>query len=72
VARALEAVHTGDLDAVAAQVAVHYERANQPKEAIEYYRRAAEIAQGMQSEEDATRYRQRVSALEEQLATDIP
>jgi len=63
VAHALEAVYADDLDPVAAQVAAHYERAGEPEQAIQYYRRAAEVARQMQATEQANRYDQRASAL---------
>jgi len=63
VAWALERVYADDLDPVAARVAAHYERADEIEQAIEYYRRAAEVALTMQAEEEAARYRQRASAL---------
>jgi DNA-binding SARP family transcriptional activator len=70
VARALETVYgaqgLGDLDTVAARLAVHYERGDERNEAIEYYRRAAAAAERMQIDEDAERYRRRASALEEE------
>ena len=45
VARALEQVYAGDLDAVSAQLAAHYEQADNPTQAVAYYRRAAEMAE---------------------------
>ena len=44
VAQALEHVYTNDLDSVSAQVAAHYERADQPQQAAPYRQRAAEVA----------------------------
>jgi hypothetical protein len=72
VARALETVYADDLDTVAAQIAAHYERGDEPEEAIEYYQRAAEVALRVQCEEDVTRYRQRASVLQEQVTTGGP
>jgi DNA-binding SARP family transcriptional activator len=69
VARALERVHTDNLDPVVARVAAHYERADEPEEAIEYYERAAQVAETMQVSEDAASYRRRASALLEGTAT---
>jgi predicted ATPase len=68
VARALEHVYADNLDAVAARIAAHYERADEPREAIAYYQRAAEMARKMRAQEEAARYRQRTSTLEEELA----
>jgi DNA-binding SARP family transcriptional activator len=61
---ALETVHADDLDSVAARIAAHYERADEPEEAAHYYRRAADVARKTRAEEEAARYRQRASALE--------
>ncbi|MBS3784539.1 MAG: 6-hydroxy-D-nicotine oxidase, partial [Anaerolineae bacterium] len=72
VASALETVHAADLDTVAAQVASHYQRAGEPQEAAIYYRRAAQVAERIQSREDAERYRQRASALAEEDALQAP
>jgi predicted ATPase len=65
VARALETVHAQDVDAIAAQIAAHYERAGEPEEAIVYYKQAAEAARRLQAEQDLARYRRRVSRLVE-------
>jgi tetratricopeptide (TPR) repeat protein len=43
-AEALEAVYAADLEAVAGQVAAHYEQAGQVEQAIPHYERAAEAA----------------------------
>lgn len=63
VAQGLEAVYAGDLDPVSGQVAVHYERAGQPEQAIPYYQRAAEMAQQIYAKEKAIRYYQQALAL---------
>jgi len=44
VAEALESVHASNLDAVSGQVAVHYEYAGLPQQAISYYHRAGSEA----------------------------
>ena len=44
VAQALEALYASDLDAVSAQLAVHYDRAGLVKQAIAYYQQAAAVA----------------------------
>ena len=59
-------IPANSVDAVAARIAAHYERADEPEEAIEYYQRAVEVALRVQCEEDVIRYRQRASALLEQ------
>jgi len=63
VAQALEAVYADNLDPVSGQVAAHYERADQPEQAIPYYQRAAESAQRVYANEEAIRYYQRALAL---------
>jgi predicted ATPase len=63
VAQALEDVHAGDLDAVGAQVASHYERADEPQQAIPYYHRAAQAAQRIQANDEAIGYFRRALAL---------
>jgi predicted ATPase len=70
VARALERLHADSVDPVAGQIAAHYDRADEPEEAIEYYQRAVEVALSVQCEEDATRYRQRASVLLERIRAD--
>jgi hypothetical protein len=65
VAQALERVHAASLDAVAARIASHFERAGEPAEAIRYYQRAAEVADGMQCQERAILYSERASTLRE-------
>jgi DNA-binding SARP family transcriptional activator len=67
VARALEKVSAGELDAVAARVAAHYDQADEAEEALSYYRRAARVAQDLQCEVDAARYLQRASVLQERV-----
>jgi predicted ATPase len=64
VARALETVYADDLDPVAARLASHCERAHEHQEAVRYYRRAAEVAEGMQALKEAARYCRRASELE--------
>lgn len=70
VARALEHVYADNLDAVAARIAAHYERADEPHEAIAYYQRAAEMAEKMRAQDEAARYRQRTSALKGERASE--
>jgi DNA-binding SARP family transcriptional activator len=55
VARALERLYAGDLDAVSAQIATHWERAGQLEAAIDWYRRAAEAAQRLHASAEAAR-----------------
>lgn len=63
VAAALEHVHAHNVRPVAGRIAAHYERADEMEEAIEYYQRAADVAERMQAEEEVGRFRQRASAL---------
>lgn len=53
VAQALEQIYADDLDPVSAQLAVHYEQAGQPAQAIGYYQRAAEVARCTYANEEA-------------------
>lgn len=58
VAEALASVHAGELDAVSAELAAHYDRAGLPELAIPYYERAARTARGVYANELAiTHYR---------------
>ncbi len=70
VAAALEAIHAGSLDAVAARVAAHYEKADERREAMAYYKRAVQIAEEMHAPEDAACSRRRLSNLREEAAAD--
>lgn len=63
VAEALVAVHAGDLDAVAGQVAAHYERADQAAEAIPYLERAAGAARRSYANQQAVGYLRRAIGL---------
>lgn len=55
VAQGLELLHAGDPDAVAAQLAEQYERGGRGERAVEYYRRAAEVAAGVFAHGEAVR-----------------
>lgn len=63
VGAALERVYSDRVDPVAGRIAAHYERANERREAVEYYRRAAHVARGLQADEEAARYSMRAAAL---------
>ena len=63
VARALEELHAAEPDAVAAQLAAHYAAADMPEEAIEHYRRAAEVARQRYAEAEAATELRRAIAL---------
>jgi DNA-binding SARP family transcriptional activator len=56
VAQALEHVHAHDLDAVSGQIAVHYESAGLLENAVLYYQRAAEVAQGVYAHSETVHY----------------
>jgi len=66
VVRALETVYADDLDAVAARLALHCERADETEMAITYYERAAVVADRIQASNDADDYRQRADSLREE------
>jgi len=66
VVRALERVYAEDLDAVAARLALHCERADETEMAIAYYERAAVVADRIQASDDADDYRQRAGLLREE------
>lgn len=53
VARALELVHTTDLDRAAGMIAGHFEAARLPAQAIAYYDRAAAAARGVYAHHEA-------------------
>jgi predicted ATPase len=53
VARTLETIYAGDSDPISAQVAAHYEQGAMPDQAIQYYQRAAEVAQRVYANEEA-------------------
>jgi len=53
VAQALEAVHTGDRDAVSGQIAMHFEQARLFQQAVPYYQRTGEEARRVYAYADA-------------------
>jgi DNA-binding SARP family transcriptional activator len=53
IAKALEAIHTANLDPVSAQLASHYEQAGEPVRSLPFYQRAAEVAQRVYAHEEA-------------------
>ena len=54
-AQCLELLHSGDLDAVSAQLAEQYARGGRPERAVAYYRRAAEVASATFAHAEAIR-----------------
>ena len=55
VARALERLHAGDPEPVAAQLAAHHERAGEAEAAVGWYRRGAGVAQRLGANAEAVR-----------------
>ncbi len=54
-AQGLELIHAEDTDAVATQLAEQYSRGGRPRRALDYYRRAADLAAGMFAQAEAIR-----------------
>lgn len=67
VAQALETIHVGDLAAVSAQLAGHYEKAGAIAEAITYYQRAADVSHALFAAKDAVAFLRRAMAMLETL-----
>ncbi|MGH2460250.1 MAG: ATP-binding protein [Chloroflexota bacterium] len=63
VAEALEAVYSGDRDAVCGQIAEHYERAGLPDRAIPFHQRAGEVAARIYANPEAINAFERAIAL---------
>lgn len=63
VALALETLHADDLDAVSAQIALHYEQAGHLAQAITFYDRAAQSAQRLYANDEAVGHLRRSLAL---------
>lgn len=63
VARALEQLHSADLDRAAGAIAEHYERAYLPAQAIAYYHRAALAARAVYAQQEALAALTRASRL---------
>jgi DNA-binding SARP family transcriptional activator/tetratricopeptide (TPR) repeat protein len=62
IAQALELLHAGHIDLVAAQLAEQYARGGRPERAVAYYRRAADVAAGLFAHAEAVRlHRQALS-----------
>ena len=53
VAMALEVLHVAELDTVSHQLAIHYERAGLPEQAVSYYLLAAEVARQVYANEES-------------------
>ena len=55
IAQGLELLHAGGTDMVSAQLAEQYARGGRPRQAVAYYRRAADVAAGMLAHAEAIR-----------------
>ena len=55
IAQGLELLHADDADMISAQLAEQYARGGRPKRALEYYRRAADVAAGVFAHAEAIR-----------------
>jgi tetratricopeptide (TPR) repeat protein len=67
VARALESLHASNIDRFSGQLAVHYDQAGKTKQAIQYYYQAAQVAQGINANQEAAGLLGRALALIETL-----
>lgn len=56
IAQALEQVYAADLDPVSGQVAIQYELAGYPEQAVHYYARAAAVARQLYANHEAIHY----------------
>jgi DNA-binding SARP family transcriptional activator len=63
VARALEDLHAGDPEQVAAQLAAHHEHAGDPEDAVAWYQRGAGVAQRLGANAEAVRQLERALQL---------
>jgi DNA-binding SARP family transcriptional activator/tetratricopeptide (TPR) repeat protein len=64
IAQSLELLHAGDVDAVAATLAEQYARGGRPDRAVDYYRRAADVAAARFGYDEAIRlHRQALSII---------
>jgi DNA-binding SARP family transcriptional activator/predicted ATPase len=68
VARALEKIYVSDLDPVSGQLAVHFERAGMPEQAIPFYHRAAMVVQRVGANEEAILILEKALELHQMLA----
>ncbi|MDR7555822.1 MAG: BTAD domain-containing putative transcriptional regulator [Armatimonadota bacterium] len=71
IAQALEILHASDLDRVSAHLAAHWEHAGQPTRAIEFYERAARMANNVCASEEAIRDYGKALALLQQLPQSL-
>ena len=72
VAAALQQVHAHDLDAISAELAAHYQQAGAMRQAIEWHRRAAEVATRRFDFARSTNYLNTALALLDTLAPSPP
>ncbi len=71
VAQALETVYAQDLDSASAQIAVHYERSSRLRQAIDYYQKAAHMAQRVYAHEQAIAHYTRAIELNRHLTQPL-
>jgi DNA-binding SARP family transcriptional activator len=71
VAQALELIHGADLDRVSAQLAAHHEQAGQTAKAVQFYRRAADVAGRVSASAEAIRHLTRALTLLRALPGDL-
>jgi tetratricopeptide (TPR) repeat protein len=63
VAQSMESLHAGDTDLVSAQLAEQYARGGRPGRAVEYYRRAADVAADRFAHAEAIRLHKRALSI---------
>jgi DNA-binding SARP family transcriptional activator len=63
IAQGLELLHAEDTDAVAAQLAEQYAHGGRPGRAVDYYRRAADVAAGMFAHAEAIRLHEKALSI---------
>lgn len=70
IADALETIHSGNLKTLSSRLAFHFDRANQIKRAIEYYKAASEYAREIYANEESVNLLKRALALVDRLPED--
>jgi tetratricopeptide (TPR) repeat protein len=72
VAEALKTVYREDLETVCGQIALHYERAGLPAQAIPFYQQAGAVARRIYAHTEALHEFQQAAALLEQARQNVP